>query len=673
VDLQPAEIVIAIQSMQGLAALVLGALLWHFYGTFGHPFLRHWSLSIFALTVYLGASAGALGVHAAGGDPRLLRLALSALSLAAAYLHVAWLMIGTWEAVRQRPARARLVRTAVIVMAALGALSALIAPFDPDAVSIRTLLRVELRYALTGAAFLVAGLLLWRAQRYAGLLGARIGAAGFVLYGLQLLHVTGINLAARLGGPVPFYAPYVGLLDFLFQSIIGLGFVVWLLELQQRRTRRARHELEHARRHDPSTGLPNRRLLIEQIDEMMQRTGVRRVAVISLGMNRFARLNRALGWERTEQIVREVSGRLHESLSTRCAIGRIGDRDLVVVRPTLDDADRVRAWTEHLLGALVKPLEIDGSEIFATFCAGVALYPDDGSDPDELLHCSQHALVQSAQIGRDVTLYQHLERGQTGRMEAALRFEAELRRGLSERQFGLHFQPIVAVPERRILGFEALLRWHHPARGLLCPGDFLDEAASIGILDELEAFAIDGAVRQLARWTAAGRSELAISVNVSARRFQQPDLVERLVKTCRRFDVAPRRLQLEITENTALRDLAAAAERIGELHEGGISVALDDFGTGYSSLANLVKLPVRRVKLDREFLRNVPDDPRQSDLVAAMLALGERLGLQMIAEGVESEQQLAFLVGRGCTRVQGFFLAPPAEADQCELAFDASA
>jgi diguanylate cyclase (GGDEF)-like protein len=673
VDIQPAEIVIAIQSMQGLAALVLAALLWHFHRTFGQSFLRHWALSVLTLAVYLGTSAGALAVLATGGNPPALRLALSAVSLAAAYLHVLWLLLGTWEAARYRTVGPRAERAAVTAVAALGAVSALIAAFGADAGSLRALLRVELRYALTGLAVLIAGAWLWRAQRTIGLLGARIGAAGFTLYGLQQLHVAAINAAARIGWPTPFYTPYVGLLEFLFQSIIGLGIVVWLLELQQRRTRRARDELEHARRHDASTGLPNRRLLIEQIDELMQRTGVRRVAVISLGMNRFAQLNRALGWQRTERIVREVSGRLHESLSARCVIGRIGDRDLVVVRPTLDDVECTRHWTEQLLGALVRPVEIDGNEIFATFCAGVALYPDDGRNAADLLHLSQHALVQSAQIGRDVTMYQHLEDGQSDRIEASLRFEAELRRGLSDERFGLVFQPIVAVRDRRIVAFEALMRWHHPRRGVLSPGEFLDEAASIGILDALEDRAIDGAVQQLGRWNASGMPDLGVSVNVSARRFQKPELVEELVEACRRHGVVPDRLEVEITESTALRDLSEAGERIAALGEAGISVALDDFGTGYSSLANLVKLPVRRVKLDRDFLRDVPDDARQSELVVAILSLGERLSLDVVAEGVETQRQLAFLARHGCRQAQGFFLARPAPADQCVLEVDDSA
>lgn len=658
-NVHPAEIVIAIQTMQALAALVLGALLWHFHRSFGHAFLRHWALSVFALVVYLFAAAGALAAYMAGPGFAGGRLALSALSLSAAYPHVVWLMIGTWEAVNQRLVAPRLERGLIVVAVLAGLASALVAPFDPDAAALRSLLRVDARYLLTGSAFIVAGILLWRAQRHAGLLGARIGAAGFFLYGLQMLHIVGINVLVLAGFAAPFYVSYTGLIDFLCQTVIGLGIVVWLLELQQRRARRAHSQLQHARRHDPTTGLPNRELLIEQLGEVIERTGVRRVAVISLGMNRYAHINRALGWRRTERIMRIVANRIHEAISQRCVLARIADRDFVIVRPTLDDEAGNRAWTERLIGTLMQPLKFEREEIFVAFCAGLAMYPEDGREPETLLQHSQHALVQSARIGRDVTLYQHLDDEQSGEIEAALRFETELRRGLAEGEFELFYQPIVTVADRRIAGFEALLRWNHPRRGLLAPARFLDEAATIGILDELESFAIRSALKQLGEWRARGRTALTMSVNVSARVFQRPDLVDELTTWCARSDVPPDRLELEITENTALRDLPAAANRIQALNAAGIRIALDDFGTGYSSLANLVELPVDRVKLDREFLRNVPADKRQSELVVAVIMLAHRLGLEVVAEGVERAEQLEFLAGTKCEMAQGYLLQRP--------------
>lgn len=666
-EIHPAEIVIAIQIMQSAAAMVLAALLLYFYNSFRHAFLHHWACSSLTLAMYLGASAAALGLYWAGPGYQFARFLCTGVSLGAAYPHVVWLMIGTWEAVHHKVVRRRVEISLVGAAAMFGIATAAVGAFDSQSADVRNLFRVELRYALTGIAFLVAGVLLWRAQRRVGLIGARIGAIGFCLFGLQMLHVVGINAAQRAGHPPPFYFSYVGLADFLFQSVIALGIVVWLLELQQQRARRANTELEHVRLHDPTTGLPNREMLIDQVRQMINSTGARRVAVVSLGMNRFAMLNRALGWQRTEQIMKEVAARLHDALSQRCALGRVSDRDFVIARPTLDDPEQICEWTETLLATALRPIRIEDQEIFVTFCAGISVYPDDAREPEMLLQHSQHALVQSAQIGRDMTLYQQLEEQKHGEVEAALRFESELRRGLSEGQFELYYQPIVAVTDERVVGFEALLRWRHPERGVLRPAAFLDEAASIGVLDDLETFALEAALEQLAAWQRQGRPELKVAVNVSARRFQDPGLVEQAVEVCRRFGIQPGRVDLEITENTALRDLPNAARQIDALHAAGFSVALDDFGTGYSSLANLIKLPVDRIKLDREFLKDVPHDGRQRDLVAAMIALGHRLSLEVVAEGVESIDQLEFLVDHKCDLAQGYLLQKPAAAGDCRF------
>lgn len=664
-DIHPGEIVIAIQTVQSLAALVLAALLLFFYRSFRHAFLQHWAFSTLALAVYLGFSAAALGAYRAGPAYDSIRFLCSAVSLAAAYPHVVWLMIGTWEAVRQQAVRRRLEVALVSAAALAGLVSASLGAFDAQADDLRTLVRVELRYALTGVAFLVAGVLLWRAQRGTRLVGARIGALGFCLFGLQMLHVFGINVAIRAGYQPPFYAGYSGLLDFLFQSVIGLGIVVWLLELQQQRTRRAHKELQHARRHDPTTGLPNREMLIEQIEGMIGHAGARRIAVVSLGLNRYAMLTRAVGWQRTEQLIAEVAQRIHEAINQRCALGRVSDRDFVIARPTLDDADSIQTWAENLLASAIRPMMSDGQEVFVTCCAGISIYPDDALEPEILLQHSQHALVQSTRIGRAVTLYQQIAERDRGRVEAALQFETELRRGLSEERFELFYQPLVFVADRRVAGFEALMRWRHPDRGVLRPAAFLDEAASIGVLDELESLALNSALAQLARWNRQGRTELTMAVNVSAQRFQRDDLVDHVVQACKRHAVSPNRLELEITENTALRDLPHAARQIEALHREGICVALDDFGTGYSSLANLVRLPVDRIKLDREFLREVLRDKRQRDIVAAMIDLGHRLGLEVVAEGVESPAQFEFLLEQGCDLAQGYLLQKPAAPSEC--------
>lgn len=664
--IDPVEILIAIQLSQAFAALVLAALLHHFHRQFGHAFLCHWTLSALALAMYFAASTIAIGLIWSGAEPAL-RLVFSVLSLMLAYPHVVWLIIGTAEAASQTRIQPRRVTLLVTLAALFGAATALVGAFDPDASGLRSLMRVELRYALTGLAFLVAGVWLWRAQRYQGLLGARIGAIGFVLFGLQMGHVAAVSVMLRLGVYSPPYAPYIGLIDFLFQSIIALGIVVWLLELQQRRTERMHCKLEHVRRHDPDTGLPNRTLMLEEIERLIDQPGNRRVAVVALGVSRYAMLHRALGWERTGRLIGLIAERLHASIDNRCALGRIGDRDFVVARPTLDSPDAILDWVEALLADLLEPLQFDGDELVVTFCAGISIHPDDGDDAEGLLRHAQSALVQSARIGRDVTLYQSLDRGHDEAVQAVFRLEAALRAALARGQFEMHYQPIVTVDGMHVDGFEALLRWRHPELGLLRPDSFLDHAASIGLLDALETHALETALKQLACWHQHGREDVRMSVNVSAQRFQTPDLIERIVAACQRHGVAPGALELEITENTALRDLDLAGRRIAQLAGHGIGVALDDFGTGYSSLANLIRLEVRRIKLDREFLLEVHRDARRRELIAAMIGLGHRLGMQVVAEGVESAAQFDVLVELDCDYAQGYFLHKPAMPDQCRF------
>lgn len=666
-SVHPVEFQIAVQVIQCMGALILAALLRHYFVSFGHRFLCHWARSSMALAVYLAGSAGALLVTRAAPELGGLRLGLTIVSLGAAYPHVVWLMVGTWEAAKLRSVPGRQVWWMVGFAAVFGVATAVMAPFDPAQLELRGMLRFDIRHLLTGLAFGVAGILLWRAQRSAGFLGARIGAIGFILLGVQMLHIAALDLWLAAGGDPPFYFGYAGLLEFLFLSLIALGIVMWLLEMQQQSAFRAHTELAFARSHDRTTGLPNRERMLEQIEEMMQRTGAARVAVITLGVNRYSMLCRSLGWSRVEQIMGRIAGRLHEVISGRCALGRISDRDFVIVRPTLDEPERIREWTENLLGGIVEPVDVGGQEIFVTFCGGVSVYPDDARHPELLLQHSQQALVRSAEIGRDVTMYESLDRSEGTAAGDTLRLEAELRRALEQRQFELHYQPIASVADLRVIGFEALLRWQHPERGLLRPDAFLDAAAGIGMLDQLETFVLDSALAQLAKWNAETHSGMSIAVNLSARRFQHDALVDEIVARCREHGLAAGELELEITENTALRDLGSAADKIRRLREAGVGVALDDFGTGYSSLANLLKLPVSRIKLDREFLDGMEHSERQRELVVSMIELGHRLGIDVVAEGVEHPGQLEFLARHRCDFVQGHLLHRPAPADDCRF------
>ncbi len=667
----PAELVIAIQLVQSLIALMLASLLGYFHHGFRHSFLRLWAFSAIALAVYLIASAISLGLYRAGPELDYPRLGFTVLSLAAAYAHIVWLMLGTREAAGYRKLRLGIEAIMVSVAALFGIASALVFPFVADSSELRVLLRVDLRYLLTGLAFIVAGSLLWRLQRGSGYIGARLGAIGFTLYGLQMLHVLALNLAMHSGSPPVFYSSYSGLLELLFQVIFSLGIVVWLLEIQRDRVRIAHSQLEFAQRHDRVTGLPNRELLLEEISRLIGQNGSPRLAVVSLGLARFTLMQQALGWQRVERLFKIVSLRLHQAISSRCVLGRVAERDLVVVRPTQASPEEILSWVHGLLATASRPVESEGQEIYPVFQAGVSMFPEDGHEPGDLVDASQRALVHSGMIGREVTFYRQLELHQFGPGESELQFDSELRQGLELDQFTLHYQPIVNLAENRVAGFEALLRWDHPRHGCLRPERFLDQAAAIGLLDKLESFVLSTAIGQLARWTLID-ARLSMSINLSARRFQQADLPDEVLGLCRRHGVSATRVEIEITESTALSDLERARQQIEALTGAGIAVALDDFGTGYNSLANLSVLPVNRIKLDRAFIEGLDTSSRKQELVAAMIELSHRLEISLVAEGVETAAQWDFLAEKNCDFVQGFLVREPVAATECRFELHSS-
>lgn len=666
------QLIIVLMLAQAVGALILAGLLRYFYGLFQQRFLLHWTRSTAALALHSACAVAALTLYTSAPEFPWLRLGFSVLSMAAVYPHIAWLMIGTWEAVNTRDFPPRSELWWVAAAALVGAASALVAAFDPEAAWLRNLIRVEIRHLCAGLAFLIAGVLVWRSQHHRSIVGPKLTALGFVLYGAEMLHVAAINRLHALGHAPPAYVPYTGLLDFMFLSVMGLGIVVWLLELQKEHAVLVRSELEHLRGHDPATNLPNRELVLDQIQSMTASPGTTRVAVISLGPARYNELRQALGWQRTEQLMQRLAERLSRAVGHRSVVGRTGERDFVVVRPTLEQADQLRSWCESLLARLNAPYRLDDEEIFATVAAGISLFPEDGDDAGQLLLQSQVALVQAISIGRNVNFYHQLAPQLKRGSGPSPRFETELRRAIEQGQFEMHYQPIIRLDSGHLAGFEALMRWRHPERGLQSPEVFLDAAASIGVLEQLENFAIETALTQLRRWHRRNASGLFVAINLSAQYFQSEHLVDRMREYCHRHFVPPHLLELEITESTALQDLNYSAHTIRRLQQIGIRISLDDFGTGFSSLANLLKLPVDRIKLDRLFIDGIDTSARQRELVASLIGLGRRLGLEVVAEGVEQPEQVHFLKTHNCHFAQGFLFAHPAPASECKTRYTMS-
>jgi len=671
--LQLESTIIAIQSGQALFGLILATLLLALLAQYKHRFLGHWALSFLAMAVHFASAAVIVKLVLDDlADPAYLP-ALAAFSLVMAYLHVIWLIMGAREAVTDRPVRV-VWQAALIVLAIIAALLTSIAsglgtvellPVLPGIVT-EWLVRYSLSHVVTGVAFLVTAAMLWRSMHRLNQLSAYLVPLTFGLYGAYMLHLSAANLVLLPGLHLA-HTLHMGAIGLVLQVLIGYSIIIWLLEIERRgaslaqsKAVNAEERLIHFHMHDASTGLPNRRQLQDQLSiEVRAAVGKRsRVAVLSIGIHRFQLLNQALGIEQTDKLIRKLIQRLRTAVPPHAMLGRTGERDFLIILPDVGQRDRLNEKTRKLLAECAKPFSQDGNDVFLSVSGGLCFSPDDEIVAVALIRIAQQAQLRAASEGESLIVHQSAD--EASEPHDLFQLERELRRGVTEGQFVLHFQPLIGIRQRRIIGFETLLRWHHPQRGLLTPGSFLLEAVRLGVLDELEDQILEQALGQLAEWQQdLSLKSVSASVNLSAQRFQQPDLADKLAGMCQRMKVDPADLHLEITESTAMQDFEAGLNTIAKLRAMGCKICLDDFGTGYSSLSHLRRLQVDYVKLDRSFITNLERDPRERDLTRAIVDLIHSLGMTVLAEGVETRQQLGYLLSCRVDVVQGYLLGKP--------------
>jgi EAL domain-containing protein (putative c-di-GMP-specific phosphodiesterase class I) len=315
-----------------------------------------------------------------------------------------------------------------------------------------------------------------------------------------------------------------------------------------------------------------------------------------------------------------------------------------------------------------KPFNIENRELFVTTSLGIALYPDDGRDPHALLKNADTAMYRAKDKGRGAFCFYTAD--MNAQAEDRLTLENELRHALSREQFQLEFQPQVTLaPQRELIGVEALMRWDHPTRGLIGPDDFIPLLEETGLIISVGEWLIRRACEQLLEWERRGRHVPRIAINISPRQLVEPGFAPIIERVLGEYGVPYSRLELEITESILMDNQHGVIQVLRELSDSGVSIAMDDFGTGYSSLSYLRRLPIRTLKIDRSFVNDVPRDADDCELTRAIIAMGQNLNLQVLAEGVETPEQLAFLVKYGCHGAQGFLISHPVSADNI-LSFD---
>jgi len=484
-------------------------------------------------------------------------------------------------------------------------------------------------------------------------------SSGFLNDALSIAHRDGVwsgecQLVTRNGGEIP-----VSQLILAHHDDAGAVEFYSAIARDMGERKRFEEELRHQATHDSLTGLPNRVLLQDRLETALmtaqrQKIGV---AVLFLDLDNFKRINDTLGHSAGDALLRQVGERLRNRLRTTDTVGRRGGDEFMVVFNHPCDVKEVMAVVNKVRGVFAQPFNCEGEELFVTCTLGVALSPEDGRDAETLVKNADIAMYRAKEKGKDQ--YQFYIPDMNAESRAMLTLETELRRALDRGEFVLHYQPQLDVRSRRTVGFEALIRWQHPRQGLLMPDQFVPLLEESGLIVSVGEWVLRSACAQWRAWRAQGWRGLRVAINVSARQFGSSDIVELVRQVVEEEQVPPACVELEVTETVVMQDVMRAAEILNDLRRIGVRPAIDDFGTGYASLSYLKRFAIDILKIDQSFVYDVDSDYDDAAIIEAITSLGHNLGMEVVAEGVETQAQLEFLRSQGCDTVQGYLVGRP--------------
>lgn len=425
--------------------------------------------------------------------------------------------------------------------------------------------------------------------------------------------------------------------------------------------KQAQEKLDHMAHHDPLTALPNRLLFHDRLQHALQRAARNKeqLAILFIDLDRFKNVNDTLGHHIGDELLQQVASELAARLREGDTLARLGGDEFIVLLERVDGQCGATQVAEKLVAMFEQPFMVAGHELFVTCSVGVSLYPHDAQDLNMLIRNADVAMYQAKARGRNG--YRFYAPSMTGEGIEQLRLETFLRRSLEKNEIFLNYQPQVEIDTGRLIGVEALVRWNHPELGLVPPARFIALAEDSGFINQLGKWVLEEACRQMVRWQQQGLHVPKMAVNLSLKQFERGSIAAMVAATLQETGLEPQRLQLEVTESVIM-NTSDALGYINDLHAIGVGLAIDDFGTGYSSLAYLKQLPVQTLKIDRSFIKDIASDADDEAITIAIIELGRSMQLSVIAEGVETQEQAAFLLRHGCRLAQGYFYSRPVTA-----------
>jgi diguanylate cyclase (GGDEF)-like protein/PAS domain S-box-containing protein len=425
-------------------------------------------------------------------------------------------------------------------------------------------------------------------------------------------------------------------------------------------------ELEYQSNYDALTGLANRHLLRERVGQAIERAASHgaQVWVAHINLDRFKFVNDTLGHEAGDALLRQVAGRLRLALQPADTAARVAGDEFVLVLADASDEDTMVSMVQRIRDSVAQPLSVEKQEYFLSCTVGVAVYPSDGDNAEALVKHADIAMRRAKEIGRNTLQFYTVALNE--RASERLYLEGELRHALQRDELLLHYQPQVDVRSGCIVGMEALLRWRHPQLGLIAPDRFIRIAEETGLIVPIGAWVMQSACLQARKWLDAGLGTLRISVNLSGNQFYQQDLIQSMATILADTGLEAKLLDIELTEGLVMTDVEHALDIMHGMKRLGVKLSIDDFGTGYSSLSYLKRFPIDVLKIDQSFVRNITTDPDEAAIACSIIALAHSLRLEVIAEGVETEQQLAYLRRHRCDQIQGYYFSRPLPAADFE-------
>jgi diguanylate cyclase (GGDEF)-like protein len=422
--------------------------------------------------------------------------------------------------------------------------------------------------------------------------------------------------------------------------------------------------IHHLAHHDPLTNLPNRVLFHDRLEQMMikaHRTS-RQVALLFLDLDRFQQVNKTLGHDTGDQLLKIVANRLQSAIRKSDTVVRMGGDEFAVILDDIKNQQDVSFVAGKILQSLAEVITVGEYELYTTTSIGISLFPDDSEEVEGLMRCAETAMYRVKDGGKNS--YQYYTANMNTRALEFLLLEAGLRKALEQNELVLFYQPQFDLVTRELIGMEALLRWKHPERGMVSPADFIPLAEETGLIIPIGEWVMRAACKQNKAWQEAGYKPVRMAVNLSGRQFRLDNITETVAQILDETKLDPRHMELEFTESIIMRRVESTITKLEQLKQMGVMLAIDDFGTGYSSLSYLKMFPIDKLKIDRSFIKNIDTDENDAMIANSIIALAHSMKLEVVAEGVEEERQLQLLQERGCDAMQGFLLGRPVPAEE---------